>query len=104
MKNQSNKNQQSDTKKTSSTGNLKGIFGGGSKTPRSTRTANAARQGPDLVLLDKISEEYILSPNSFQDIEKVELKIVALNEQHALAKDSETKNSSKIFQKNTNNN
>ena len=44
-----------------------------------------------MVLLDKISEEYILSPNSFQDINKVELKIVALNEQYALAKDKETK-------------
>ena len=91
MNNQTKKNQQSDTKKTSSSGNLKGIFGGGSKSPRSTRTAKSARQGPDLVLLDKISEEYILSPNSFQDIEKVELKIVTLNEQHALAKDAETK-------------
>ena len=79
-------------------GNLKDVLGGGANKTQTTNNEmrkdemiKEGKTGPDMNLLDKLSEEYILSPRSFQIIEKVELKLVTLSEQLTLAKDEDTK-------------
>ena len=73
-------------------------FGGGEGTAsyaRTLRTKVFQEQGLDLKLLDKISKEYMLSPKSFRDINKVETKLAFLGEQYAQAVDKSAKASIK---------
>ena len=76
-------------KSSAKAGTIKEHFGGGKGTARALRTTVFKSQGLNLELLDKISEEYMLSPNSFQDINKVELAL--LSEQYSQATNKNAK-------------
>ena len=79
----------------SGTGMSTKSFGGGGIIPQIEKEKVLKSQGLDLKLLDRISEEYILSPNSFNDIDKVETKLALLGEQYSVATNAQTKSAIK---------
>ena len=86
------KKQSKDTKNHSSGTGMKGkSFGGGGIVPQTEKEKVLKSQGIDLKLLNNLSEEYILSPNSFQDLEKVETKLALLGDQFLKARNAQKK-------------